>query len=145
MQSKIPTRRISIFLNPSGQDLIFLLAQDTKRNHRLDFLEMEYYRFLYKNEKLHDHLTYDNGLLKSVTIETVVWRRTSGTNINRYCNHCINLCKSDINILLRIVRRKFRFGVSITIALRFRTYAQNLLNGRKYAPASGRSTSTVNC
>ena len=49
------------FLNPSGQDLI-LLAEDTKRNYRLDFLEMEYYRFLYKNEKLHNHLTYDNGL-----------------------------------------------------------------------------------
>ena len=59
--NEIPTRRISIFLNPSGQDLI-LLAEDTKRNYRLDFLEMEYYRFLYKNEKLHNHLTYDNGL-----------------------------------------------------------------------------------
>lgn len=58
--NEIATRRISAFLNPSGQDLI-LLAEDTKRNHRLDFLEMEYYRFLHRNEQLHAHLTYDNG------------------------------------------------------------------------------------
>ena len=59
--NEVTTRRISAFLNPSGQDLV-LLAEDTKRSHRLDFLEMEYYRFLYQNEKLHNHLAYDNGL-----------------------------------------------------------------------------------
>lgn len=58
--NEISSRRISAFLNPSGQDLI-ILGEDVKRNHRLDFLEMEYYRFLYKNEKLHRHLIFDDG------------------------------------------------------------------------------------
>ncbi|WP_085535666.1 ThiF family adenylyltransferase [Massilibacteroides vaginae] len=56
---KISTRRISAFLNPTGKDLV-ILAEDEKRRHRLDFLEMEYYRFLYKNENLHDHLIFND-------------------------------------------------------------------------------------
>lgn len=57
----ISTRRISTFLNPSGLDLI-ILAEDAKRNHRLDFLEMEYYRFLFRNKKLNKHLVFDEEL-----------------------------------------------------------------------------------
>jgi len=57
--NEIATRRISTFLNPTGSDLV-ILAEDLKRNYRLDFLEMEYYRFIYKNEKLHKHLLFDN-------------------------------------------------------------------------------------
>ena len=58
---KISTRRISTFLNPTGKDLV-ILAEDEKRKHRLDFLEMEYYRFLYKNENLHNHLIFNDDL-----------------------------------------------------------------------------------
>jgi hypothetical protein len=57
-QDKISACRISMFLSPDGQDLV-ILAEDKKRKHRLDFLEMEYYRFLYRNEALHDHLQFD--------------------------------------------------------------------------------------
>lgn len=57
----INTRRISAFLNPKGKDLI-ILSEDEKRKYRLDFLEMEYYRFLYRNEKLHDHLIFEDDL-----------------------------------------------------------------------------------
>ena len=52
-------RRVSVFLNPSGTDLIMLL-EDSSRNMRLDCLEMQYYRFLYKDNRLHDHLTRSN-------------------------------------------------------------------------------------
>lgn len=60
LSNVIFTRRISAFLNPSGQDLI-VLAEDVKRKYCLDFLEMEYYRFLFRNEKLNDHLNFDEG------------------------------------------------------------------------------------
>lgn len=59
-ENEIPTRRISTFMNPRGNDLI-LLGEDSKRKYRLDFLEMEYYRLLYKNESLHDHLQAENN------------------------------------------------------------------------------------
>jgi integrative and conjugative element protein (TIGR02256 family) len=59
--NQIKARRISAFLNPSGQDLV-ILAEDEKRNYKLDFLEMEYYRFLFREDKLHNHLILDEGL-----------------------------------------------------------------------------------
>jgi len=58
-QDSIATRRISAFLNPKGQDLV-VLSEDKKREHRLDFLEMEYYRFIYENSDLNDHLKFEN-------------------------------------------------------------------------------------
>lgn len=48
-------RRISLFLNPSGTDLV-LLAEDTDRIIPLDMLEMQYYRLLVQEESLHGHL-----------------------------------------------------------------------------------------
>jgi len=48
-------RRISLFLNPSGTDLV-LLAEDTDRAIPLDMLEMQYYRLLVQEESLHMHL-----------------------------------------------------------------------------------------
>lgn len=52
----VKNKRISVFMNPLGTDLI-ILAEDNGRKHRLDFLEMEYYRYLYHTESLHSHLT----------------------------------------------------------------------------------------
>lgn len=48
-------RRISLFLNPMGTDLI-LLAEDIKREARLDVLEMQYYRHLLYEPLLENHL-----------------------------------------------------------------------------------------
>lgn len=48
-------RRISLFLNPSGTDLV-LLAEEQNRSMRLDHLEMEYYRALIRRFDLQDHL-----------------------------------------------------------------------------------------
>lgn len=47
--------RISSFLNPIGTDLV-ILAEDKERLHRLDFLEMQYYRCLVETSELHNHL-----------------------------------------------------------------------------------------
>ncbi len=52
--------RISAFLNPIGTDLV-VLAEDEKRTHRLDFLEMQYYRCIFNEKKLHDHLRINDS------------------------------------------------------------------------------------
>ena len=49
-------RRVSIFLNPSGSDLV-VLAESASRALRLDSLEMQYYRALIDRSDLSNHLT----------------------------------------------------------------------------------------
>ena len=48
-------RRISVFLNPSGSDVV-VLAESNDRKLRLDYLEMEYYRSLTQEAVLEAHL-----------------------------------------------------------------------------------------
>lgn len=50
-------RCCSIFLNPKGTDLI-VLFEDKKREHRLDFLEMDYYYQLIINDALALHMKW---------------------------------------------------------------------------------------
>jgi integrative and conjugative element protein (TIGR02256 family) len=50
-----PARRLSLFLNPAGTDLV-LLAEPQDRSLRLDHLEMEYYRALLRQPELRQHL-----------------------------------------------------------------------------------------
>lgn len=50
-----PRRTSSAFLNPSG-DALVLLTEDEGRRCRLDWLEMQYYRELIRNPRLHGHL-----------------------------------------------------------------------------------------
>ena len=49
-------RRLAIFLNPSGTDLV-VLAEDAAREIPLDSLEMQYYRSLVELPDLSDHLS----------------------------------------------------------------------------------------
>lgn len=84
----IPVRRITAFLNPKGSDLV-VLGEDKKRKCRLDFLEMEYYRFIYRNQFLHDHLSNTNEL-------KVRYASNSCRNISSKIN------QSDISLLSSI-------------------------------------------
>jgi proteasome lid subunit RPN8/RPN11 len=54
-------RRISVFLNPSGEDSVFI-AEGTNREIPLDCLEMQYYRFLTNTTVLHNHIQNSNNL-----------------------------------------------------------------------------------
>ncbi|MGE5418172.1 MAG: ThiF family adenylyltransferase [Acidobacteriota bacterium] len=54
-------RRISVFLNPSGSDSVVLIEDDA-RDHRLDHLEMMYYRALINDSSLQDHLSISDRL-----------------------------------------------------------------------------------
>ncbi len=51
---KSPAKRISLFLNPTGEDLV-LLSEDAARTKKLDVLEMQYYRAVACAESLKDH------------------------------------------------------------------------------------------
>lgn len=53
--NKITARRASIFLNPTGNELVILM-ESKNRVHRLDGLEMQYYRALCLKSELSSHL-----------------------------------------------------------------------------------------
>jgi len=56
-------RRVSVFMNPSGSDLV-VLAEDAERETRLDHLEMNYYREIGKNADLKDHFVPSNKRIR---------------------------------------------------------------------------------
>jgi hypothetical protein len=56
-------RRCSLFLNPSGSDLV-LLCEDQARKVRLDWLEFQYYRALINRKDLADHFRQEPGRIR---------------------------------------------------------------------------------
>lgn len=56
-------RRCSIFLNPSGSDLV-LLCEDQARKVRLDWLEFQYYRALLDQKDFADHFRQEPGRIR---------------------------------------------------------------------------------
>lgn len=53
-------RRISLFLNPTGSDLV-LLAEDKRRTLLLDEIEMQLYRAVVENDDLREHYKISGG------------------------------------------------------------------------------------
>lgn len=56
-------RRVSLFLNPSGSDLV-ILVEDRSRTVPLDCLEMQYYREIVFNQSLSEHLAAPVGRIR---------------------------------------------------------------------------------
>ena len=63
-------RRVSLFLNPSGNALT-LLAEDTERHIPLDSLEMQFYRHLVAEPKLHGLLEHPGNSRTGLTCRDV--------------------------------------------------------------------------
>ncbi|MDE0014434.1 MAG: Mov34/MPN/PAD-1 family protein [Candidatus Poribacteria bacterium] len=61
-----PARRISIFLNPKGTDVV-ILAEDEEREIPLDSLEMQYYRHLKNENCLKNHLQRNHERIRYAT------------------------------------------------------------------------------
>jgi integrative and conjugative element protein (TIGR02256 family) len=59
-------KRISLFLNPAGNDLV-LLAEDAERHVPLDSLEMQYYRLIINDLGLNGHLVPPAGQIRFST------------------------------------------------------------------------------
>lgn len=53
-------RRVSLFLNPTGDDLV-MLAEDAERTIQLDSLEMQYYRAIATDPRLDGHFKPQDG------------------------------------------------------------------------------------
>lgn len=49
-------RKFSVFLNPSGKDLV-ILAEDIEKKCRIDWLEMQYYRYIINESNLTKHIS----------------------------------------------------------------------------------------
>jgi integrative and conjugative element protein (TIGR02256 family) len=60
---KSHARRLSLFLSPSGEQLVLLL-EDARRAITLDSLEMQFYRMLLSVEGLNDHYASAGNLLR---------------------------------------------------------------------------------
>jgi hypothetical protein len=56
-------RRVSLFLNPAGTDLV-LLAEDARRRIALPCLEVQYYRTLWQDSRFREHFTVLGGPLR---------------------------------------------------------------------------------
>lgn len=63
LESTADARRISVFLNPTGTDLV-LLAEDVLRRTPLDSLEMQYYRHVINSPSLGQHLRPSDDRLR---------------------------------------------------------------------------------
>jgi len=60
---KSTARRMSVFLNPAGTDLV-VLAEDAKRKITLDALEFQLYRAILSDERLRQHLIKSTGRVR---------------------------------------------------------------------------------
>ncbi|MGO9109825.1 MAG: Mov34/MPN/PAD-1 family protein [Thermoguttaceae bacterium] len=58
-----PARRVSLFLNPRGSDLV-CLGEDKGRNSTLDCLELQYYRAVIRDERLSGHLNANTSRVR---------------------------------------------------------------------------------
>lgn len=57
---KSKAKRISVFLNPNGNNLI-ILSENNNRDVTLDSLEAQYYRFISNEPVLKNHLSFDDN------------------------------------------------------------------------------------
>lgn len=60
---KSSARRVSVFLNPQGTDVV-VLAEDKERRLTLDVLETQYYRAVNCEPSLQDHLIANHGKVR---------------------------------------------------------------------------------
>ena len=56
-------KRVAFFLNPVGSDLV-MLAEDSRRETRLDALEMQYYRAVSQDVRLRNHFRRPDGTVR---------------------------------------------------------------------------------
>ncbi|WP_407543385.1 Mov34/MPN/PAD-1 family protein (plasmid) [Deinococcus radiomollis] len=62
-QMTSPARRASVFLNPTGRDLV-ALVESRDRSIRLDHLEYQYYQLLFDEQGLSEHLRRPDGRVR---------------------------------------------------------------------------------
>jgi len=97
-------RRISAFLNPSGTDLV-ILAEDTKREFPLAWLEMDYYRCVATDKFLPGHLE-ENG-------EQIRYARSCGDISSRMSQNLVALHSAVGSQTLQTVLQECTASISV--------------------------------
>jgi hypothetical protein len=97
-------RRISIFLNPSGTDLV-LLAEDAARKCPLVWLEMEYYRRLANEASLSGHLAGSGGQIR--------YARSCGDVTSKICQNLVALHAAIGSQALREILEQDAASISV--------------------------------
>ncbi|HEY7767221.1 Mov34/MPN/PAD-1 family protein [Longimicrobium sp.] len=122
-------RRVSVFLNPDGTDLV-VLAEDAERRTTLDQLEMQYYREIIQRAELSEHLTRGGQRL-------------------RYAHSCRDVTSTipqdAVGTLSGVAARAFRAALSrpeATIAI-FRTDADLCVDVVRVDPVPGLRVETA--
>lgn len=94
LDSQTGKPRTSAFLNPTGTDLV-VLSEDKERKHRLDLLEMQYYRCLIEKEELHKHLqiTQDEKVRYNRNSCREITNRINQTNVAIHASICVKALK----------------------------------------------------
>lgn len=69
----ITAKRISVFLNPKGTDLV-LLGEDPARKYPLDILEYQYYRALLSHPSLDQHLENSDRIRYAISCRDITSR-----------------------------------------------------------------------
>lgn len=97
-------RRISVFFNPSGTDLVMLI-EDKDRKSTLDFLEMQYYRGICNQPTLHNHIRTEPGKIRYATSCRDISSRIPLDNVSllssicsAYLHQTIDNSEASINV-----------------------------------------------
>lgn len=101
------TRQASVFVNPTGQDVV-LLMEDAGRSVTLDALEGQYYRAVLSDERLAGHISRD----------------TTGVRYGRGCRDvAARLAQDDLAMASALICRQLRAGGSDAVAAVWRRFA----------------------
>jgi hypothetical protein len=93
---KFDTKRLfSCFLNPRGTQLVFL-AEDKKKEYKLDFLEVSYYRELVYNKELENHFQLDGSGIRYSTSCRDVSNKIPQDNVALFSAICSKAFKEAV-------------------------------------------------
>ena len=93
-ESNIP--RMSVFLSPSGRDLV-LLKEPFDRSIRLDHVEMQYYRFLWRAGGLDGHLQIDGKPIRYSTSCRDITSTISQEDIITHAGICSKAIRQELS------------------------------------------------
>lgn len=89
-------RRVSVFFNPRGTDLVMLI-EDKKRQTTLDFLEIQYYRNLINLPELEEHMKGEPDKIRYSTSCRDISNRIPQENIGMLSSICSSFLRRAIN------------------------------------------------
>lgn len=126
-----PYRRCTSFLNPKGDDIV-LLMEDKERKHRLDLLEMDYYRSLIVDERFAHHLEQTDTIKTnsfSCRSESMILNYESVRVLSAIVSKQIRKCYSQDNACLTIWHFNAEEGTVESLSMNISDWHHEKLGG----------------